>query len=81
MAAYSALFSPGRIGSREAKNRLVMAPMVRNYADSEGRVTPRFLAHMERIARGGVGTMILEATNVTPEGKALPIRSASTRMT
>ena len=69
MAAYSALFSPGRIGSREAKNRLVMAPMVRNYADSEGRVTPRFLAHMERIARGGVGTMILEATNVTPEGK------------
>ncbi|HOJ23002.1 MAG TPA: FAD-dependent oxidoreductase [Armatimonadota bacterium] len=69
MATYSALFSPGRIGSREAKNRLVMAPMVRNYADREGRVTPRFLAHMERIARGGVGTMILEASYVTPEGK------------
>jgi len=63
------LFSPGRIGKLALKNRLIMAPMVRNYADEQGRMTPRYLAHLERIARGGVGTMILEASFVSPEGR------------
>jgi len=67
--AYQRIFSAGRIGRLTAKNRLVMAPMVRNYADAEGRVTPRYLAHIERIARGGVGTLIVEASYVRPDGK------------
>lgn len=62
-------FSPGRIGRLTAKNRLVLAPMVRNYGDEEGRVTPRYLMHMDRIARGGVGTMITEASFVRADGK------------
>ena len=67
-----ALLSPILAGPHRlarGKNRLVMAPMVRNYADSEGGHPEVPRAH-GRIARGGVGTMILEATNVTPEGKA-----------
>jgi 2,4-dienoyl-CoA reductase-like NADH-dependent reductase (Old Yellow Enzyme family)/thioredoxin reductase len=63
-------FSPGRIGLRKTKNRLVLAPMVRNYADENGRVTPRYLAHIDRVARGGVGTLIVEASYVRPDGKA-----------
>lgn len=51
------------------KNRVVMAPMVRNYADAEGRAMPRYVAHVERIARGGVGTIILEASFVSLEGR------------
>ncbi len=69
MINYPSLFSPGRIGSLEAKNRIVMAPMVRNYADERGFVTPRYVAHIARVARGGVGTMILEASFIRQDGK------------
>lgn len=51
------------------KNRYVMPPMVRNYADAGGLVTDRYVAHIERIARGGVGMMILEASYISTEGK------------
>ncbi len=63
------LATPGHIGKMALKNRLIMAPMVRNYADEQGRITPRYLAHLERIAKGGVGAMILEASFVSPEGR------------
>jgi len=66
---YTALFQPGKIGTLKVKNRLVMPPMVRNYADEKGFVTDRYAAHIERIARGGVGMMILEASFISPEGK------------
>ena len=63
------LFTPGHIGRMTLKNRVVMAPMVRNYADEQGRMTPRYLAHLERIASGGAGALILEASFVSPEGR------------
>lgn len=66
---FTKLFSPGTIGGLTTKNRLVMPPMVRNYADRNGRVTDRYVDHIERIAEGGVGTMILEASFIAPEGK------------
>lgn len=53
----------------ELKNRFVMPPMVRNYADASGLVTPRYVAHIERVARGGVGMMILEASFIATDGK------------
>ncbi len=70
MNSYQLIFTPGRIGRLTAKNRLVMAPMVRNYADGDGHVTPRHIAHLERIARGGVGTIIVEASFVRQDGKS-----------
>ncbi|MFA4931130.1 MAG: FAD-dependent oxidoreductase [Patescibacteria group bacterium] len=63
------LFTPGQIGPMTIKNRIVMPPMVRNYASSKGEVTPRYLAHIESIAKGGTGLLILEATFISPEGK------------
>lgn len=69
MARLASLFSPGRIGRVETKNRVVMPPMVRNYADEHGRATPRYRAHIERIARGGAGTLILEASFVRQDGR------------
>jgi 2,4-dienoyl-CoA reductase-like NADH-dependent reductase (Old Yellow Enzyme family)/thioredoxin reductase len=51
------------------KNRLFCPPMVRNYATPEGLVTDRFVAHVESLARGGVGAIILEASFISPEGK------------
>lgn len=69
MAHLSHLFREGRIASMRAKNRIVMPAMVLNYADERGRVTPRYEAHIARIAQGGVGTMVLEASFVTRSGK------------
>ncbi len=66
---YKNLFSPISIGTLEIKNRLVMAPMVRNYATKSGTVTQKYLDHIESIASGGVGLMILEASYVNPIGK------------
>ncbi|RPI47129.1 MAG: FAD-dependent oxidoreductase [Betaproteobacteria bacterium] len=67
--SYQAIFNPGSIGRLTAKNRLVLPAIVHNYADNAGHATPRYLAHIERIARGGVGTIILEASFVRQEGK------------
>lgn len=67
--SYVALFTPGQIGHLRPKNRLVLAPMVRNYAADDGSATPRYIAHVERVARGGVGTLILEASFVRQDGK------------
>jgi 2,4-dienoyl-CoA reductase-like NADH-dependent reductase (Old Yellow Enzyme family)/thioredoxin reductase len=67
--SYPLIFTPARIGRLKAKNRLVLPPMVCNYADADGCTTPRHLAHIERIARGGVGTIIVEASFVRPDGK------------
>lgn len=66
---YESLFKQGAFGALRVKNRLVMPPMVRNYADAKGLVTPRYVDHIERVARGGVGTMILEASYIHPLGK------------
>jgi len=72
MTNFSTLFSPGKIGILETKNRVVMPAMGRNYADGRGFVNSKYVAHIDRIARGGVGTMILEVSFVRPEGKAVP---------
>jgi 2,4-dienoyl-CoA reductase-like NADH-dependent reductase (Old Yellow Enzyme family)/thioredoxin reductase len=69
MTKFSSLFSPGKIGTLVTKNRVVMPPMVRNYADEKGFVTPKYVANIERVARGGVGTMILEASFIRQDGK------------
>ena len=69
MTEFPSLFTSGKIGTIETKNRIVMAPMVRNYADEKGLVTQRYMSHIDRVARGGVGTIVLEASFVSPEGR------------
>ena len=66
---FAKIFEPGKIGKMRLKNRLVMPPMVRNYATREGAMTRRYLDHLTSIAKGGVGMMILEATYISQEGK------------
>jgi 2,4-dienoyl-CoA reductase-like NADH-dependent reductase (Old Yellow Enzyme family)/thioredoxin reductase len=65
------LFEPGRIGSLELKNRLVMPPMGTNYALKDGSVTQRQIDYYEERAKGGIGLVILEISCVdSPVGKA-----------
>jgi 2,4-dienoyl-CoA reductase-like NADH-dependent reductase (Old Yellow Enzyme family)/thioredoxin reductase len=69
MAKFTNLFKAGKFGKLKVKNRLVMPPMVRNYAENDGRSNLRYLKHIESIAAGGVGTMILEASYISEEGR------------
>jgi 2,4-dienoyl-CoA reductase-like NADH-dependent reductase (Old Yellow Enzyme family)/thioredoxin reductase len=66
---FEKMLTPGTIGKLQIRNRIVMPPMVRNYATPEGLVTKRLVDHYATIARGGVGFVIVEATNITPQGK------------
>jgi 2,4-dienoyl-CoA reductase-like NADH-dependent reductase (Old Yellow Enzyme family)/thioredoxin reductase len=65
------LFEPGRIGSLEMKNRLVMPPMATNYASEDGEVTDRQIDYYAERAKGGVGLVIVEISCVdSPVGKS-----------
>ncbi len=55
MALYPHIFSPGRIGSLFAKNRIKYAATESNFNTQDGFVTDREIAYMEAQARGGAG--------------------------
>jgi 2,4-dienoyl-CoA reductase-like NADH-dependent reductase (Old Yellow Enzyme family)/thioredoxin reductase len=63
------LFSPVSIGQVRLKNRVVMAPMVVNFARENGAVSQEFCDFYLARAKGGVGLIILGATYVHPDGK------------
>lgn len=64
------LFQPGRIGSLEVKNRLVMPPMATGLALKDGTVTDRQIDYYAERAGGGAGLVIVEITCVdSPVGK------------
>lgn len=63
------LFSPISIAQVSLKNRIVMAPMVINFATEEGAITKEFCDFYIARAEGGVGLIIVGATYVHPDGK------------
>lgn len=64
------LGKPLRVGRHVLRNRLVMAPMERNYCDSDGNLTESYLAYLEARARGSAGLVYVEAAYVSQEGKS-----------
>jgi 2,4-dienoyl-CoA reductase-like NADH-dependent reductase (Old Yellow Enzyme family) len=69
MTRLAHLFAPVEVGRMTLPNRIVMAPMERNYANPDGTVSERTLAHYEERARGGVGWIDVESTFVDPAGR------------
>jgi 2-enoate reductase len=62
------LLEPGRIGTLEIKNRIVMAAMgVRGLCEPDGAWGERFRAYYVARARGGVGLITTEMTFVSSE--------------
>ena len=67
------LFSPIRIGTLEAKNRLLMSAMSINFGvDDNGFVTDQLTAYFKARARGDVGMMLVGGGGVHPSGLELP---------
>jgi 2,4-dienoyl-CoA reductase-like NADH-dependent reductase (Old Yellow Enzyme family) len=60
------LFEPITVGKFTFKNRLVFAPYETNFATQEGMMTQRHIDHYKKIARGGVGLIVVEGTVVNP---------------
>src|SRR5438876_2534265 len=56
---YRHLLSPGRIGTLELRNRIVMCPMGDNLAQSDGYVSDVQMDYFEARARGGAGLILV----------------------
>ncbi len=73
MTAFVNLFSPVRIGSMKAKNRLLMSAMSINFGvDDKGWVNEQLTEYFVARARGGVGMMLVGGGAVHPTGLELP---------
>lgn len=67
----STLFTPIRIGSRELRNRIIIAPMCQYSAD-DGCASDWHAIHLGNLALSGAGALTIEATAVLPEGRISP---------
>ena len=67
---FEQLLKPGRLGSLELKNRIVMAPMMTILSSVWGEVTAETVAWYARRAKGGAGLVVVEpcfvATAIDP---------------
>ncbi|MGV3511124.1 MAG: alkene reductase [Novosphingobium sp.] len=64
------LFQPLRLGAIEAPNRIIMAPLTRGRASSEGVPTPVMVEYYRQ--RASAGLIITEATGISREGLGWP---------
>ncbi|MBC7322386.1 MAG: NADH:flavin oxidoreductase, partial [Acetomicrobium sp.] len=69
---YKNLFSEGKIGNLNIRNRIVMPPMGTNFANADGSVSQVLIDYYKERARGGVGLIITEIVCIdSPVGKAI----------
>lgn len=66
---YPNLFRPGKIGSAEIKNRIVMPSLLTGLANKNGTVSENLITFYETRALGGAGLIITEATRITENGR------------
>lgn len=67
---HPSLASPLRLRGVELRNRVVGAPMERNYSDLAGRAGPRYAAYLGARAAGGAALLFTEASYVRQDSKA-----------
>lgn len=73
MANFEHLLKPGKIGSLTLKNRMVMAPMGSNFAESNGHCGERIQAFYEERAKGGAALLTMGVGAIAyPAGTAEP---------
>lgn len=69
---YGHLLAPGRIGSMELRNRIVMSPMETMYGTPGGLPSERTIAYFAARAAGGVGLVTVGATGIDPQHPETP---------
>jgi len=76
---YPKLFSKGKIGNVEIRNRIVMTPMGTGHCGPDSRVTQELIDFYAERAKGGVG-MIITETNYQSEVDATPFTFGMARL-
>ncbi len=69
MSKNSALLQPIRVGNLTLKNRIMFPPLTTGYEERDGSIGERSLAFYERLAKGGVGFVVI--------GDVAPVMTAS----
>jgi 2,4-dienoyl-CoA reductase-like NADH-dependent reductase (Old Yellow Enzyme family) len=64
----STLFSPIRLAGLELPNRIVVAPMCQ-YSAVNGEASDWHMTHLGMLANSGASKVVVEMTNVEPEGR------------
>ena len=77
---FSPLLQPGRIGTLNIRNRIVMAPMGSNFAETDGTCGERIQAYYEARAKGGAGLLTMGVCSVAyPHGTGEPFQVGVSR--
>ena len=61
---FEKLMEPGMIGPVKTRNRIIKTANGTSYVDSDQTVGERMIAYYERLARGGVGFLVVESCGV-----------------
>jgi len=69
MEQYPHIFSPGRIGRLETKNRIKYAATETNFPFCDGFVSDREVAYMEAQAKGGAGIVTTQGAYPDRKGE------------
>lgn len=77
---FTSLLQPGRIGTLDIRNRIVMAPMGSNFAETDGTCGERIQAYYEARAKGGAGLLTMGVCGVAfPHGTGEPYQVGISR--
>lgn len=71
MSNLTKLFSPGKIGKLDLKNRIIQAPMGTFSYDAEGVPSAQTIRYFEERAKGGVALIICHSVRVSAESRVL----------
>ena len=69
MPEFTKLFTPGKMGKVEIKNRIVFAPIGTHYSAHNGMVSESQLAYYSERAKGGAGLIVTEGAGCRKRGK------------
>jgi 2,4-dienoyl-CoA reductase-like NADH-dependent reductase (Old Yellow Enzyme family) len=70
MSEHNLLFTPIDINSMQLKNRLVRSATFENMAAEDGKVSDKLIKFYSKLAKGGVGMIVLGHASVQENGRA-----------
>ena len=71
MSSFSSLYQPGKLGTLELKNRLILAAMGIPLAEAEGGLTDKMIAFYRARAEGGVGLVTTSFASISSDATFL----------
>jgi 2,4-dienoyl-CoA reductase-like NADH-dependent reductase (Old Yellow Enzyme family) len=72
MSEQNLLFTPMEINGMQLKNRLVRSATYEHMATEDGKVTDQLINFYSKLAKGGVGLIVLGLANVQENGQGFP---------